>query len=173
MISMKQKICNVCIILFPIALGVVAALLIIIMKVPAITLPRVEFILNAVISCATTISGFVITSVSILTGATSCEIMKEIKVQGGFTELQIRYTEALILGVIAIVYFIILGATIDETACISTLYISISAGILVAYGYSVISTGYYLLSIIGLLNKIKSIATTPTVPQGEFGTGDK
>lgn len=173
MISMKQKVCNVCIILFPIALGVVAALLIIIMKVPAITLPRVEFILNAVISCATTISGFVITSVSILTGATSCEIMKEIKVQGGFTELRIRYTEALILGVIAIVYFIILGATIDETACISTLYISISAGILVAYGYSVISTGYYLLSIIGLLNKIKSIATTPTVPQGEFGTGDK
>lgn len=170
---MKQKVCNVCIILFPIALGVVAALLIIIMKVPAITLPRVEFILNAVISCATTISGFVITSVSILTGATSCEIMKEIKVQGGFTELRIRYTEALILGVIAIVYFIILGATIDETACISTLYISISAGILVAYGYSVISTGYYLLSIIGLLNKIKSIATTPTVPQGEFGTGDK
>ena len=170
---MKQKICNVCIILFPIALGVVAALLIIIMKVPAITLPRVEFILNAVISCATTISGFVITSVSILTGATSCEIMKEIKAQGGFTELRIRYTEALILGVIAIVYFIILGATIDETACISTLYISISAGILVAYGYSVISTGYYLLSIIGLLNKIKSIATTPTVPQGEFGTGDK
>lgn len=133
MISMKQKVCNVCIILFPIALGVVAALLIIIMKVPAITLPRVEFILNAVISCATTISGFVITSVSILTGATSCEIMKEIKVQGGFTELRIRYTEALILGVIAIVYFIILGATIDETACISTLYISISAGILVAY----------------------------------------
>lgn len=170
---MKQKVCNVCIILFQIALGVVAALLIIIMKVPAITLPRVEFILNAVISCATTISGFVITSVSILTGATSCEIMKEIKVQGGFTELRIRYTEALILGVIAIVYFIILGATIDETACISTLYISISAGILVAYGYSVISTGYYLLSIIGLLNKIKSIATTPTVPQGEFGTGDK
>lgn len=170
---MKQKVCNVCIILFPIALGVVAALLIIIMKVPAITLPRVEFILNAVISCATTISGFVITSVSILTGATSCEIMKEIKVQGGFTELRIRYTEALILGVIAIVYFIILGATIDETACISTLYISISAGILVAYGYSVISTGYYLLSIIGLLNKIKSIANTPTVPQGEFGTGDK
>ena len=170
---MKQKVCNVCIILFPIALGVVAALLIIIMKVPAITLPRVEFILNAVISCATTISGFVITSVSILTGATSCEIMKEIKVQGGFTELRIRYTEALILGVIAIVYFIILGATIDETACISTLYISISAGILVAYGYNVISTGYYLLSIIGLLNKIKSIATTPTVPQGEFGTGDK
>ena len=73
--------------------------------VTEITLPRVEFILNAVISCATTISGFVITSVSILIGATSSEIMKEIKAQGGFTELQIRYTEALILGIITIVYF--------------------------------------------------------------------
>ena len=172
MISMKQKICNVCIILFPIALGVVAAFLIIIMKVPAITLPRVEFILNAVISCATTISGFVITSVSILIGATSSEIMKEIKAQGGFTELQIRYTEALILGIITIVYFIFLGATLDETACI-WLFISVSAGILVAYGYSVISAGYYLLSVIGLLNKIKSTVTTPSVPSGEFGTGDK
>ena len=143
------------------------------MKVPAITLPRVEFILNAVISCATTISGFVITSVSILIGATSSEIMKEIKAQGGFTELQIRYTEALILGIITIVYFIFLGATLDETACICRLFISVSAGILVAYGYSVISAGYYLLSIIGLLNKIKSTVTTPSVPSGEFGTGDK
>mgnify|MGYP004552569543 FL=1 len=143
------------------------------MKVPAITLPRVEFILNAVISCATTISGFVITSVSILIGATSSEIMKEIKAQGGFTELQIRYTESLILGIITIVYFIFLGATIDETACICRSYISVSAGILVAYGYSVISAGYYLLSVIGLLNKIKSTVTTPSVPSGEFGTGDK
>lgn len=141
--------------------------------VTEITLPRVEFILNAVISCATTISGFVITSVSILIGATSSEIMKEIKAQGGFTELQIRYTEALILGIITIVYFIFLGATLDETACICRLFISVSAGILVAYGYSVISAGYYLLSIIGLLNKIKSTVTTPSVPSGEFGTGDK
>lgn len=170
---MKQKVCNACIILFPIALGVAAAFLIVIMKVPAITLPRVEFILNAVISCATTISGFVITSVSILIGATSSEIMKEIKAQGGFSELQIRYTEALILGIITIVYFIFLGAMIDETACICRSFISVSAGILVAYGYSVISAGYYLLSIIGLLNKIKSPATTPSVPSGEFGTGDK
>lgn len=141
--------------------------------VTEITLPRVEFILNAVISCATTISGFAITSVSILIGATSSEIMKEIKAQGGFTELQIRYTEALILGIITIVYFIFLGATLDETACICRLFISVSAGILVAYGYSVISAGYYLLSIIGLLNKIKSTVTTPSVPSGEFGTGDK
>lgn len=141
--------------------------------VTEITLPRVEFILNAVISCATTISGFVITSVSILIGATSSEIMKEIKAQGGFTELQIRYTEALILGIITIVYFIFLGATLDETACICRLFISVSAGILVAYGYSVISAGYYLLSIIGLLNKIKSTVTTPSIPSGEFGTGDK
>ena len=141
--------------------------------VTEITLPRVEFILNAVISCATTISGFVITSVSILIGATSSEIMKEIKAQGGFTELQIRYTQALILGIITIVYFIFLGATLDETACICRLFISVSAGILVAYGYSVISAGYYLLSIIGLLNKIKSTVTTPSIPSGEFGTGDK
>lgn len=140
------------------------AFLIIIMKVPAVTLPRVEFILNAVISCATTISGFIITSVSILIGATSSEIMKEIKAQGGFTELQIRYTEALIIGVITIVYFIFLGATIDETACICRSFVSVSAGILVSYGYSVISTGYYLLSIIGLINKIKSTVVTPSVP---------
>lgn len=164
---------NVCIILFPIVLGLVMAFLIIIMKVPAVTLPRVEFILNAVISCATTISGFIITSVSILIGATSSEIMKEIKAQGGFTELQIRYTEALIIGVITIVYFIFLGATIDETACICRSFVSVSAGILVSYGYSVISTGYYLLSIIGLINKIKSTVVTPSVPSGEFGIGDK
>ena len=73
------------------------------------------------------------------------------------TIYQIRYTEALILGIITIVYFIFLGATLDETACICRLFISVSAGILVAYGYSVISAGYYLLSIIGLLNKLNRL----------------
>ena len=164
--AMKQ---NVRIILFPIVLGLIVVFLIIIIGIPTITLPRIEFILNALISCATTISGFVITSVSILIGATSSEIMQEIKKQGGVTELQIRYTETLILGVIVIAYFIFLGATIDETACISTLYISISAGILAAYGYSIVSTGYYLLAIIGLINETKLTNTTLSAPSGEFG----
>lgn len=49
------------------------------MKIPDLVMPRLEFLLNAIISCATTVSGFIISSVAILIGATESQIMIKIK----------------------------------------------------------------------------------------------
>ena len=102
-------------------------------------------------------------------GATSSEIMKEIKKHGAHKELRWRYTEALILGLIVIFFFAVLGAIIDETNLVSHVQVSISAGILVSYTSSVVSTCYYLLSIIGLINEDKKGPdNTPSTPAGKF-----
>ena len=88
----------------PIALGILAGLTIFLTKVPALPLPRLEFLLDTIISCSSTISGFILASVTILVGATSSEIMKKIRKHGALTELRWRYTEALILGLVVLFY---------------------------------------------------------------------
>ena len=100
---------------------------------------------------------------------TSSEIMKEIKKHGAHKELRWRYTEALILGLLVIFFFTILGAIIDETNSVSNVLVSVSTGILVSYTCSVISTCYYLLSIIGLINEDRQgPENTPSTPKGKF-----
>lgn len=166
---MKTKIHIISSALSPIALGILAGLVIFLAKVPAMLLPRLEFLLDTIISCSATISGFILASVTILVGATSSEIMKRIKKHGAFPELRWRYTGALVLGLIVILFFTYLGAVIDESNCVSTIYLSLSAGLLVTYICSVISACYYLLSIIGLINEeMPTVDETPSAPEGEY-----
>ncbi len=166
---MKVKRHIVFAVLSPIALGILAGLAVFLAKVPALSLPRLEFLLNTIISCSATISGFILASVTILVGATSSEIMKKIRKHGALPNLRWKYTEALILGLIVIFFFTYLGAVIDVSNCVSTIYLSLSAGLLVSYICSVISTCYYLLSIIGLINKeTPTVNETPSVPKGKF-----
>jgi hypothetical protein len=156
-------------VLIPPFLGLVCSLALFLCKVPSLIFTRIEFLLNTIISCSATISGFILASVTILVGATSSEIMKEIKKHGAHKELRWRYTEALVLGLIVIFFFAVLGAIIDETNLVSHVQVSISAGILVSYTCSVVSTCYYLLSIIGLINEDKKGPdNTPSTPAGKF-----
>lgn len=166
---MKVKRHIVFTVLTPIALGILAGLAVFLVKVPARSLPRLEFLLDTIISCSATISGFILASVTILVGATSSEIMKKIRKHGALPELRWRYTEALILGLIVIFFFTYLGAIIDDSNYVSSMYLSLSAGLLVSYICSVISTCYYLLSIIGLINEeTPTVNETPSVPKGKF-----
>ena len=55
---MKVKRHIVFAVLSPIALGILAGLAVFLAKVPALSLPRLEFLLNTIISCSATISGF-------------------------------------------------------------------------------------------------------------------
>lgn len=166
---MKLKLRPLITVLTPLFIGLICGLAMFWCKIPSLTFTRLEFLLNTIVSCSATISGFILASVTILVGTTSSEILKEIKKHGAHKELRWRYTEALILGLIVIVFFPALGAIIDETNLVSRTQISISTGILVSYICSVISTCYYLLSIIGLINEDKQGPdNTPSVPRGKF-----
>ena len=49
---------------FPIIVGFLTGFGLYLMKIPDLVMPRLEFLLNAIISCATTVSGFIISSVA-------------------------------------------------------------------------------------------------------------
>ena len=156
-------------ILIPLLLGAITGIALALLKVPSITLSRLEFLLNTIISCSATISGFILASVTILVGAVNSEIMNAIRKNGALPELRWRYTEALVLGLFVIIYFAFLGATVDTTNTIESPHVAISASLLVAYISSVVITCYYLLSVIGLINDGKPLVNQEaSTPSGKF-----
>lgn len=166
---MKAKLHIGVVVLIPIILGILSGFIVSRTKITSIEFPRLEFLLSTIISCSATISGFILASVTILVGATSSEIMKKIRKNGALPELRWRYTEALILGLLVIFFFTFLGAIVDDTDCVEKIYLSLSTGLLVSYVCSVISTCYYLLSIIGLINEDgPTVDKAPSVPGGKF-----
>lgn len=154
----------------PIIIGVICAIISSFWLEDGINLLRLEFVLNALITCAVTFSGIILTSVSILIGFSSSPLMKHIRVTGGLKELRVRYTESLVLGLIIIIFCIAIGANTDITNHISFKWSVIGVGLIVTYGASMFSTGFYLLGVIGLLPAESPIITrnTPSTPRGDF-----
>ena len=149
--------------------GTVVALFVYLAMEKPLTLPRLEFLLDTIISSAATISGFILASVTILVGATSSKIMEDIKNKCGLPELRWRYSETLILGLAVMMYFTYLGVVIDANNEVARSCLAISTGALTAYIYSVITTCYYLLSIIGKINEDPPIEEGgPSSPDGDF-----
>ena len=159
----------------PVVLGFLTHFIISKLGFIEVTFPRFEFLLNSIITSATTISGFILAAVTILVGSTSSAIMKDIRKEGGLQELRWRYTETLILALVVIVFFTVLGTIVEtETNSISAPWLSFSAGLLVTYLSSTISTCYYLLAIIGrVYYEAPSEDDTPSSPKGPFRIGTK
>ena len=155
----------------PVFLGCLTHFIIRKLGITDVALPRFEFLLNSIITSATTISGFILAAVTILVGATSSAIIKDIRKEGGLQELRWRYTETLILALVVIVFFTVLGGIVDDNNMTSP-WLSISAGLIVAYLSSTISTCYYLLSIIGrMYYEVPEPDDTPSSPEGPFRIG--
>lgn len=166
---MKNNIKYCIAILTPPVIGLVVGLIVFVSPLPMITIHRYEFLLNTIISTSATISGFILASVTILVGAPNSQIMKAIKKNGAHRELRWRYLESLILGLIQILFFTILGAVTDNVNSLPNWLIALSTGLLVSYICSVVSTCYYLLSIIGLINEpAPTVTQEPSTPPGKF-----
>lgn len=156
----------------PVFLGCLTHFVIGKLGITDVAFPRFEFLLNSIITSATTISGFILAAVTILVGATSSAIMKDIREEGGLQELRWRYTETLILALIVIVFFTVLGGIVDAESILTLPWLSISAGLIVAYLSSTISTCYYLLAIIGrMYDEPPVVDDTPSSPEGPFRIG--
>lgn len=166
---MKKTIRNIVIIACPLVLGFLSALISHHFITTPMVLLRLEFLLDTIISSSATISGFILASVTILVGATTSKIMQDIKNNLALPELRWRYSETLILGLIVMVYFTYLGISIGENNEIGRTNLVISIGMLTAYLFSVITTCYYLLSIIGKINDDPPISEgAPSSPEGDF-----
>lgn len=137
---------------------------------------RLEFLLSTIITCATTFSGFIIASVTILVSASSSNIMSTIRKQGASDELRWRYIESVFIGFIVIAWFSIVGAIAipdENTNYLSRKLATVSAGVLGAYGYSLLTTCGYLMWIIGMLNEPSLSPDGQSVPKGENRIGNK
>ena len=166
---MKNTIRNIVIIICPFALGILTGFLANRLIVKPLEIPRIEFLLDTIISSAATISGFILASVTILVGATSSKIMQDIKNKCALPELRWRYSETLALGLAVMIYFTYLGVIIGLDNEMPKIHLVISIGAIISYLYSVITTCYYLLSIIGKINEEPPIVEgEPSSPEGDF-----
>ena len=157
-------------IIIPILSGIVMLGILYGCKVPGITIYKVDFVMNAIITCVITLVGFILTSVSIVIGMSGNPIMKKISDDGGLPELITRYTTTLVLSLLVIFVFISMGATLSDNNFVCRGWIITSVSLLFSYVISLIGTCYYLLKIISLLpncNEVKQIKE-PSVPDGEF-----
>lgn len=157
-------------VLFPVCSGIIIMILLLIIKVPDVVIYKIDFVLNAIITCVVTLAGFILTSVSIIIGMSGSTIMKKISKDGGLPELILRYTTTMVLSLLLIIVFIILGAMIREDNVVTRNCIIIGSGILFPYLISLVSTCYYLLKIISQIpnNSNVELVDEPSVPKGEF-----
>lgn len=127
---------------------------------------RIEFILNAIITSVTTISGFILTSISILLGLTT-PLMRRIRATENFKELSSKYTVSLVLGMVTVILSITLGGMVPEDNLIPWSWMGLMGGILVSYLLSISISGYYLLNIIvkGSINDEIEYYRTSDIPE--------
>ena len=157
-------------IILPLILGILTVFILNAMKVSSMKIYRIEFVMNAIITCVTTIAGFVLTSLSIIIGMSASPIMQKIRDDGGFPELIWIYSEALALSLIVIIMFIVLGANVGEDNIVTSKWVMACAGVLVSYIFSMVVTSVYLLLIIAKIPSNRKIVMEgkPTVPPGKF-----
>jgi len=115
-----------------------------------IQLPRIDFILDAILDCAITLSGFVFTAITIIIGLGTSDFIKYIVGNHSYKELRMRSMYTLIFGIIFVLYIIILGTLVDAEGNMSKLLCATSIGFIVAYIINIILTCYYLLRTIEL-----------------------
>lgn len=154
----------------PSLIAIVVVIVLVFLKVPNICINKIEFVMSAIITCVVTLSGFILTSVSIIIGMSGSLIMKKISRNGGLSELIARYSTTLILSLIVIIVLVVMGSMINTDNIVSSRSIIVCSSIIIGYLYSLITTCYYLLAIIARIpceNSIES-SDNPSKPQGDF-----
>lgn len=138
-----------------------------------IAIERLEFLLNAMITSATTCSGFILTSVSILIGLSNTPLMKKINSSSSSKELQYRYRENLLVGLVLIIVSVLIGTNTGKDESIPAIVFYSYVWIIGAYLISTVTACWYLLSIIDLAPKSERMEEEkkPGAPKGKYRMG--
>ena len=153
-------------ILFPFAIGIGIALFLIFSLEDDIRVNNIEFLLNSLITCAATFSGFILTSISVLVSFGSSSVMLELKKGTGDKELKILYSITLVLGFMIIISCIFIGASITFNNHLPKLIVSFGLGLFSSYIVSLLKTGFILLKLMNLVPKpgAPTINNEPSTP---------
>ena len=137
-----------------------------------IKIARLEFLLNAMITSATTCSGFILTSVSILIGLSNTPLMKKINSTIASKELQYRYKENLLVGLALIIVSVLIGTNTEDKVIPAIVFYSY-VWIIGAYLISTVTACWYLLSIIDLAPKSERMEEEKKTgaPKGKYRIG--
>lgn len=160
-------------ILGPLIFSLVIVGVLLLFKISSITINKIDFVLSACITCVVTLTGFILTSVSIVVGLSGSGIMKKISRTGNLSELVSRYIVTLVLSLLLLIIFIALGATIGKDNMVSSMCLLVGAGISSSYLYSLISTCFYLLRIISKIpEEYVETSDKASAPEGEYRTNE-
>lgn len=149
---------------------IITAMIAFFLKGQDIKIQRIEFVLNAIITCSSTLVGFMLTSLSIIFGLVNTALLRTIYKTNARYELNIRYVETMLIGVILIIACIITGAmtNCDLIVPFLPLIFTIFFAILFLIGF--------IFNGINLVEIIMYAPTTdeqfkrdkPSTPKGEF-----
>ena len=114
------------------------------------TIPRIDFILEAILTCTATFSGFTLTIISILLNFSKSTIITYLNKNDGIKELRIRYTWSLLLGMFLILVCLFIGGMVDTNNSLPKWQIMLGSITAIAYFYNLVSSGRYLLKTIAL-----------------------
>lgn len=138
-----------------------------------IKIDRLEFLLNAIITSATACSGFILASVSILVSLSNTPLMKKINSTDAKKELQYRYKENLVAGLVLIIVSIIIGTNTGEEQAVLAIGFYPYMGIIGFYLISTVRTCKQLLFIIDYGPESEKYGTKKKsgAPKGEYRIG--
>lgn len=158
-IMIKYAVLVVCTILF-----------LILVDLPSVTINRIEFVLNSLITVATTLLGFIVTAVSILIGMSTNPVISEIRKNNLLGEIKWHFIETILLGLGLIVIAIVLGGMAPTPAIISEKWSKLAICAIGWFFVSFTSTCFYLVGVlVGTVDGNKNtIHEKPSAPNGEL-----
>lgn len=154
--------------LLPILAGILLRVLLGFLKIHDISVDRIEFVLNSLITFASALSGFILSSLSILIGLSNSPIMVHIRTKGAIPELRCRYTSALLYCIMLIIYCVCAGMAVGTGTKIDGFSFTAAIALITAFLFSTIVTGKYLLSLIAIIPAKKPVQTSVYAPKSGF-----
>lgn len=136
----------------------------------AVVIPRIEFVLDAIITCASTLVGFILTSLSIIFGLVNTELFKTIYKTNAKYELNLRYIETMVVGIGLIISCIVTGANTNQCQVVPFVWLIITVFFTVFF---LIGFGFNCYSLIQIIlyapisNDVMD-SMKPSRPEGPF-----
>ena len=128
----------------PLCIGVVIRIIFLLLGIDKVYIDRIEFVLNAIITFSSALTGFILTSLSILIGLSNSPIMVELKKRNALPELRWRFSTILLNSIFSVIFCLVLGMVINETKQVDSIWFTISIIMMTSFLSTTIINGWYL-----------------------------